>query len=130
MSMNCDSGHPWPSPFGRATRVQFRSKRNCRKHLPGKGRTPEVLKDIVRITALWNDCRASFGRVGDFLFGRFSIADAMYAPVALRFVTYEVELDPVTAAYVKTVTALPAVQQWVADARAETEVIPQFEPYA
>ena len=103
---------------------------NCRKHLPGKGRTPEVLKDIERIAALWNDCRARFGRGGDFLFGRFSIADAMYAPVALRFVTYAVELDPVSTAYVNTVTAMPAIRQWIADARAETEVIPQFEPYA
>ena len=103
---------------------------NCRKHLPGKGRTPEVLKDIERIAALWNDCRARFGRGGDFLFGRFSIADAMYAPVALRFVTYAVDLDPVSAAYVKTLSALPAIRQWIADARAETEVIPQFEPYA
>ena len=103
---------------------------NCRKRLPGKGRTPEVLKDIARITALWNDCRARFGKGGGFLFGKFSIADAMYAPVALRFVTYAVELDPVCAAYVKTITALPAIQQWVADAHAETEVIPQFEPYA
>ena len=103
---------------------------NVRKHLPGKGRTPEVLKDIERIAALWNDCRARFGRGGDFLFGRFSIADAMYAPVALRFVTYAVELDPVSTAYVNTVTAMPAIRQWIADARAETEVIPQFEPYA
>jgi glutathione S-transferase len=103
---------------------------NCRKHLPGKGRTPEVLKDIARITALWNDCRARFGKGGGFLFGKFSVADAMYAPVALRFMTYAVELDPVCAAYVQTITALPAIQQWVADARAETEVIPQFEPYA
>ncbi|MEW6331913.1 MAG: glutathione S-transferase family protein [Pseudomonadota bacterium] len=103
---------------------------NCRKHLPGKGRTPEVLRDIERIAALWNDARARFGKGGDFLFGRFSIADAMYAPVALRFVTYAVELDPVSAAYVKTIAALPAIQQWVADARAETEVIPQFELYA
>ena len=103
---------------------------NCRQHLPGKGRTPEVLKDIARITALWNDCRARFGQGGGFLFGKFSIADAMYAPVALRFVTYAVELDPVGAAYVQSITALPAIQQWVADARAETEVIPQFEPYA
>lgn len=103
---------------------------NCRQHLPGKGRTPEVLKDIARITALWNDCRARFGKDGGFLFGKFSIADAMYAPVALRFVTYAVELDPVSAAYVQTITSLPAIQQWVADARAETEVIPQFEPYA
>jgi glutathione S-transferase len=103
---------------------------NCRKHLPGKGRTPEVLKDIARISMLWNDSRARFGAGGPFLFGKFGIADAMYAPVALRFVTYEVELDPVSAAYVKTIAALPAVQQWIADARAETEVIPQFEPYA
>ena len=102
---------------------------NCRQHLPGKGRTPEVLKDIARITTLWNDCRAHFGKGGGFLFGKFSIADAMYAPVALRFVTYAVELDPVCAAYVQSITALPAIQQWVADARAETEVIPQFEPY-
>jgi glutathione S-transferase len=103
---------------------------NCRKHLPGKGRTPEVLKDIARITTLWNDCRTRFGKGGGFLFGKFSTADAMYAPVALRFVTYAVELDPVSAAYVQTITTMPAIQQWVADARAETEVIPQFEPYA
>ena len=103
---------------------------NCRKHLPGKGRTPEVLKDIARIGMLWNESRARFGAGGPFLFGKFSIADAMYAPVALRFVTYDVELDPVSAAYVKTITALPAIQEWVTDARAETEVIPQFEPYA
>ncbi len=103
---------------------------NCRKHLPGKGRTPDVLRDIDRITALWNDCRARFGQGGGFLFGKFSIADAMYAPAALRFVTYAVDLDPVSAAYVKTISALPAIQQWIADARAETEVIPQFEPYA
>jgi glutathione S-transferase len=103
---------------------------NCRKLLPGKGRTPEVLKDIERIRALWNDCRARFGRGGDFLFGKFSIADAMYAPVALRFVTYAVELDPLSAAYVKTITDMPAIRQWIADARAETEVIPPFEPYA
>jgi glutathione S-transferase len=103
---------------------------NCRNYLPGKGHTPEVLKDIVRITALWNDCRARFGKSGGFLFGKFSIADAMYAPVALRFVTYAVELDPVCAAYVQTISSLPAIQQWIADARTETEVIPQFEPYA
>ncbi|MHB8743151.1 MAG: glutathione S-transferase family protein [Sulfuricaulis sp.] len=103
---------------------------NCRRHLPGKGRTPEVLRDIARITTLWNDCRNRFGTSGDFLFGRFGIADAMYAPVALRFVTYGVELDPVSTAYVKTLTMLPAIQQWLAESWAETEIIPQFEPYA
>jgi glutathione S-transferase len=103
---------------------------NCRRQLPGKGRTPEVLKDIERITALWNDCRTRYGHGGDFLFGKFGIADAMFAPVALRFATYAVDLDPVSASYVNTITALPAIRQWIADARAETEVIPQFEPYA
>ena len=103
---------------------------NCRKHLPGKGRTPEVLNDIKRICALWNDSRARYGDGGDFLFGQFSIADAMYAPVALRFVTYVVDLDPVSAAYVRAITALPAIQLWLADATAEAEVIPQYELYA
>ena len=103
---------------------------NCRQRLPGRGRTPETLKDIERICALWNDCRTHCGKGGDFLFGKFSIADAMYAPVVLRFVTYEVELDAISAAYAKAVIALPAIQEWIADARAETEVIPQFEPYA
>ena len=100
---------------------------NCRKHLPGKGRTPEVLKDIERVCALWNDSRARFGQGGDFLFGQFSIADAMFAPVALRLVTYEVDLDPVSAAYVQAITALPAMQQWLAEAAAEPETIPQYE---
>jgi len=136
--------HLWPSdPAARAmarsvaaemhagfSALRQHMSMNCRQHLPGKGRTPEVLNDIARITALWNDCRARFGKSGGFLFGKFSIADAMYAPVALRFVTYAVELDPVCMAYVQTITAMPAIQQWVADARAETEVIPQFEPYA
>ena len=103
---------------------------NCRQRLPGKGRTPEVFKDIARICAIWNDSRARYGDAGDFLFGEFSIADAMYAPVALRFVTYVVDLDPVSAAYVRAITALPAIQLWLADATAEAEVIPQYELYA
>ncbi len=103
---------------------------NCRQRLPGKGRTPEVFKDIERICAIWNDSRARYGDAGDFLFGEFSIADAMYAPVALRFVTYVVDLDPVSAAYVRAITALPAIQLWLADATAEAEVIPQYELYA
>ena len=100
---------------------------NCRKLLPGKGRAPGVAEDIARITALWTDCRQRFGQDGDFLFGHFSIADAMYAPVALRFRTYAVELDPVSAAYAQTLLELPAMQEWVAQAGAETEVLPAFE---
>ena len=102
---------------------------NIRKRHPGKGRTPEALADIARIVAMWSDCLTRFGKEGSFLFGRFSIADAMYAPVVLRFRTYEVELPGACRAYADAVLALPAMQDWIAAAQAETETLPQFEPY-
>lgn len=102
---------------------------NIRKQYPGKGRTPEVLADIERIVAMWSDCRARFGQGGPYLFGQFSIADAMYAPIVLRFRTYEVELPAVCRAYADAILALPAMQEWMAAALAETEFLPQFEPY-
>jgi len=97
---------------------------NIRKRHPGKGRTPEVLAEIVRIVEIWSECR------GPFLFGPFCAADAMYAPVVLRFRTYEVGLPPVCRAYAGAVLALPALQEWVRDAERETESLPQFEQYA
>ena len=100
---------------------------NCRKHLPGKGRAPGVQEDIDRITAIWRDCRNRYGAGGDMLFGKFSIADAMFAPVTFRFVTYGVDTDPVSAAYVKAVQALAPMQEWLAAARVEQEVIAQYE---
>ncbi|TLS19156.1 MAG: glutathione S-transferase family protein [Betaproteobacteria bacterium] len=86
---------------------------------PGEGQTPEVLADIARIAALWTSCRERFAAAGPFLFGDFSVADAMYAPVAFRFHTYGVELPPLAAAYRDTLLALPAMQEWAAGARAE-----------
>ena len=86
---------------------------------PGEGQTPEVLADIARIADLWTSCRERFAAAGPFLFGDFSVADAMYAPVAFRFHTYGVELPPLAAAYRDTLLALPAMQEWAADARAE-----------
>ena len=103
---------------------------NCRKRHPGKGRTPAVQQDIERIGAIWNDCRTRYGRGGDFLFGHFTITDAMYAPVVTRFVTYDVSLDPVASAYRDAVMALPAMQQWMKEAQAETEVVPELERYS
>lgn len=100
---------------------------NCRALLPGVGMTPGVATDIQRITHIWRDCRSRFTQQGDFLFGEFSIADAMYAPVALRFMTYAVNLDNVSSAYVNAICQLPATQEWLAAARAETEVLPQYE---
>jgi glutathione S-transferase len=97
---------------------------NIRKRHPGKGRTPEVLAEIARIVSIWSECR------GPFLFGDFGAADAMYAPVVLRFRTYEVELPPACRPYADAVLALPALQEWMRDAERETESLAQFEQYA
>ncbi|MCK9193169.1 MAG: glutathione S-transferase family protein, partial [Nevskia sp.] len=71
---------------------------NCRATLAGKGHTPEALADIARIAAIWGDCRARYGNDGPFLFGAFSNADAFYAPVVTRFLTYGVALPDVCRA--------------------------------
>lgn len=87
---------------------------------PGMGQTPETLADIARIEALWAAARARFAEAGPFLFGRFSIADAMFAPVCTRFVTYAPPITPVSAAYVETVINLPEMRDWEAAAQAGT----------
>ena len=100
---------------------------NCRAALPGKGGSPAADADIARIAAIWRECRDKFGAGGDFLFGRFGVADAMFAPVASRFTTYAVDLDPVSRAYVDAVLALPAMEAWYEAARAEPERIEREE---
>lgn len=102
---------------------------NVRRRYPGRGRTPESLADVARIVALWSDCRERFGLDGEFLFGAFCAADAMYAPVVLRFRTYEVELPPACRAYADAMLALPAMREWIAAAERETESIEKFDPY-
>jgi glutathione S-transferase len=84
--------------------------------------TPELEADIARIAAIWRDCRARSAARGPFLFGAFSIADAMYAPVAFRFATYGVALGPVEAAYGESLRRLPALTEWAAASAAEIEV--------
>jgi glutathione S-transferase len=76
----------------------------------------EVLVDITRIDAIWADCRARFGQGGPFLFGHFTIADAMYAPVVTRFVTYHAPVSAASLAYMKAVLALSAMEEWKAGA--------------
>ncbi|HEX5796258.1 MAG TPA: glutathione S-transferase family protein [Geminicoccaceae bacterium] len=100
---------------------------NLRKCLPGKGRGPGVQADIARIGAIWQDCRQRFGQGGPFLFGAASAADGMYAPVATRFRTYGVELDPTCQAYVDAVLAWPAFLAWQEEAVAEPWIIPEDE---
>lgn len=103
---------------------------NCRAQLPGLGVTAESTGDIARIVEIWSSCRAEFGARGDFLFGEFSIADAFFAPVTSRFVTYAVPLPPAAASYVDTVQKLPAMQEWIAAARLEPQRLAHDEPYA
>ncbi len=79
-----------------------------------------VQRDVDRINDLWTRCRTTYGGGGDFLFGNFSIADAMYAPVVSRFITYgPVSLSPEAAAYRDMMFALPAMKKWGDGARAE-----------
>lgn len=108
------------------TELRTHMPMNIRASHPGKGRTPAVLADIARIVAIWRDALGRSG--GPFLFGRFGFADAMYAPVVSRFLTYGVELDAQAAAYVERVWNLSAMQEWRAAALAETEVIAEDEP--
>jgi glutathione S-transferase len=84
----------------------------------------ELDRDIRRIVAIWREARARYGAAGPFLFGAFTNADAMYAPVATRFRTYGVELsafgdDGEAAAYAETILAMPEMAEWTAGAEEE-----------
>jgi glutathione S-transferase len=101
---------------------------NVTAQLPGHGWNVAVQADIDRIVAIWS-ARARFASAGPFLFGRFSVADACYAPVVWRFNTYQPALPARALDYVKTMLALPAMQTWAADAARENEFVVDDEPY-
>jgi len=94
---------------------------NIRERLPRKWGA-DVQADIDRIVRIWQDCRAAAAAQGPFLFGAFSIADAMFAPVATRFRTYGVPVPPACAAYIEAIVSLPAFLEWEAEALAEPVV--------
>jgi glutathione S-transferase len=100
---------------------------NLRRIIPGRRFSADALAQIERVQAIWRECRARYGQGGPFLFGPFTIADAMYAPVVTRFRTYDITLDPVCAAYADAVWNLPAMQAWCEAAAQETIVIDKFE---
>jgi glutathione S-transferase len=101
--------------FG-ALRSQMPMDIRARRSVP---RTPELEEDIARIDAVWNACRSAHGRSGEFLFGAWCAADAMYAPVVSRFRTYGVQLSPVARAYAEAVSEWPALRSLAAEAAAE-----------
>lgn len=93
---------------------------NLGRSFPGVGHSPEALADVARIEAIWAEALAAHG--GPFLFGRvFGAADAMYAPVVTRFLTYRPALSPVSAAYCAAVRGHALVARWYDEAAAEPE---------
>ncbi|GGI53794.1 glutathione S-transferase family protein [Oxalicibacterium solurbis] len=101
---------------------------NIRAKFPGKGRTLEAQADIGRISEIWETCLAMSGP-NDYLFGDFTIADAYFAPVVMRFRTYGVTLGPALDAYAERIAEHPAVAQWIAGALAETVCIDKYDTY-
>lgn len=87
--------------------------------------TPAILKDVARIEAMWGECLQASG--GPFLFGHFTIADAMYAPVVNRLDVYAHEVNATTHGYMERVKALPAWQAWEAAGRAEPWIVEEDE---
>jgi glutathione S-transferase len=100
---------------------------NTRKHYPGFALTPDVEANVARIDQIWTETRAAHGKSGPFLFGTWTGADAMYAPVVSRFKTYDVTVSGPARAYMEAVLALPAMREWYAAGAAETTVIAKYE---
>lgn len=96
---------------------------NCRKKFANIQLSPKAEREIDRIKTLWRKCRTEFGKEGEWLFGQYSIADAMFAPVALRFEGYSIPLEGVENAYVQSVLQHPAIIEWIEAGKREKEVI-------
>jgi glutathione S-transferase len=100
---------------------------NLHRPVRAKPLSEDAQADVARIQDMWIDCRARYGGLGPFLFGTFSGADAMYAPVIHRLRTYAIPVAPPVHDYVVTMQALPAFRQWTEAGLAETLVIERFE---
>lgn len=103
---------------------------NIRSRYPGKGMNPEVAEEIERLSEFWVNTRREFAEGGEFLFGEFSAADAFFAPVASRFVTYEVSLAGEAQEYQRALLNTRSMKVWTKQALKEKEFVPMDEPYA
>ena len=122
----------WPAnsaarAYARAMAAEMHSgfsalRRDCPMNLKRRKKrelSSEAAADIRRVTELWRDARRRFGADGPFLFGAFTAADCMYAPVATRLASYEIDVDPASAAYIDAIYGLPAFEMWQQAAAAE-----------
>jgi len=99
---------------------------NLRAHYPAFKVWAGVQADIDRVIAIWRECLAKYG--GPFLFGaKPTMADAMYAPVCTRFVTYDVKLDAASAGYVRTIMDMPAMKEWIKAAKTEPDEVEELD---
>ena len=98
---------------------------NLKGHYPGYKVWARAQADIERILAIWRECLSNYG--GPFLFGKRSMADAMYAPVVTRFMTYDVELDADATAYAARIMAMAEMQEWLAAATLEHNDIDELD---
>jgi len=106
-----------------------------RNQLPMNCKTSKVFEnidlalqaDIDRISEIWRECRNRYSETGDFLFGEFSIADAMFAPIVLRFNSYGIKVGEVERQYMDRILALPSIQLWITDGCNEKEILQQCE---
>jgi glutathione S-transferase len=130
-------------PRGKAARALARSLANemhagfqaLRQTCPTNFRRPvraiplseAVRADIGRVEEAWAQARERFGKSGPFLFGRFSAADAMFAPVINRFQTYDAPVSKAARAYMEAIMGLPAWKEWIADAKAEPWRIEHYD---
>ena len=98
---------------------------NIRARMPiaGSEMAPDLLRQVHRVQEIWTDCRERYAEDGPWLFGRMSIADVMFAPVALRFVTYSIALEGRSAEFVEAIQGLESIQEWVRDSASEPEAI-------
>jgi glutathione S-transferase len=99
---------------------------NLKAHFPKFKVWSRAQADIDRVLEIWKECFATYG--GPYLFGKqLSVADAMYAPVVTRFLSYDIPLDKVSAAYCKRIMELPAMKEWIAEAKKEPEDIDELD---
>jgi glutathione S-transferase len=100
---------------------------NLRRPVRAIALSDDARANVARIQEIWVDCRKRYGKHGPFLFGSFSGADAMYAPVVYRFRTYAIDVAPEAKAYMDAMLALPAVEEWTRAGLAETLRIERIE---
>lgn len=109
--------------------VALRNECGMNLHRPVKAKplSEAARADIARVQEIWTDCRTRYGAQGPYLFGEFSAADAMYAPVVHRFRTYAINVSPVVRDYMTAMIAFPAFAEWTAAGLGESILIERFE---